>query len=140
MFLERHLIMQEVILRPSGEWRPEGRGWTMVRVAEGIGYWLNSGSAREVKPGDGFTTTGGSSLLLRASQLGTLKLEFFFVQPQFLNGLITITEGHQLEQAVKNPAAHVIPFEAGDAVGQKFSRLAAQPRRECLSVRSALLQ
>jgi hemolysin activation/secretion protein/AraC-like DNA-binding protein len=140
MPVERHLILNEVTLRPSGEWVPEGRGWTMVRVAEGFGYWLQGGGARELKPGDGFTVAGGSNLLLRASQLGQLKLDFFCVQPQFLNGLITIAEGHQLEQAEKNSSAHTIPFNANDPVGQKFSRLVAQPQRESLATRSALLQ
>jgi AraC-like DNA-binding protein len=140
MPLERHLILQEVILRPSGEWKPEGRAWTMVRVVEGIGYGLQSGGARELKSGDGFTVCGGSPLLLRASQLGTLKLEYFSVQPQLLNGLITITEGHQLEQALKRPEAQILPFNAVDVVGQKFSRMAAQPQRDCLSHRSGLLQ
>ncbi len=140
MTVERHLILQEVTLRPSGEWSPEGRGWTVVRVTDGFGYWLQGGGARELKVGDGFTVAGHSSLLLRASQLGTLKLEFFCVQPQLLNGLITITEGHQLEQAMKSSAAQVIPFTADEAMGKKFARLVAQPQRENLSVRASLLQ
>jgi len=140
MARERHLILQEVILHPSGEWTPPAPGWIVVRVADGIGYWLQGGGARELKAGDGFVTTEISHLVLRASQLGPMKLEFFCVQPQFLNGLITVTEGHQLEQAEKNTAARAIAFAAEDPVGQKFSRLVAQPQRENLTMRSALLQ
>lgn len=140
MALERHLILQELTLRPSGEWTPPAQGWTMARVAEGVGYWLQGGGAREFKPGDGFAASGASQLVLRASQLGPLKLEFFCVQPQILNGLITVTEGHQLEQAGKSAAEHTITFAAADPVGQKFSRLVIQPQRENLTTRSALLQ
>ena len=140
MARERHLILQEVILHPSGEWTPPAPGWIVVRVADGIGYWLQGGGARELKAGDGFVATEISHLVLRASQLGPMKLEFFCVQPQFLNGLITVTEGHQLEQAEKNTAARAIAFAAEDPVGQKFSRLVAQPQRENLTMRSALLQ
>ena len=140
MALERHLILQEVTLRPSGEWSPPAPGWVVVRVADGIGYWLQGGGARELNPGDGFVATEISNLVLRASQLGFLKLEFFCVQPQFLNGLITVTEGHQLEQAGKNAAARAIAFSSADTVGQKFSSLVAQPQRENLTMRSALLQ
>jgi hemolysin activation/secretion protein/AraC-like DNA-binding protein len=140
MAIERHLILQEITLRPSGEWSPPAPGWTVVRVAEGIGYWLQGGGARELQAGDGFAATDTSLLVLRASQLGPLKLEFFCVQPQFLNGLITVAEGHQLELAGKNIAAHAIFFNATDPVGQKFSRLVIQPQRENLTMRSALLQ
>ena len=140
MAMERHLILQEVTLRPSGEWSPPAPGWTVVRVADGFGYWLQGGGARELKAGDGFVATETSQLVLRASQLGNLKLQFFCVQPQFLNGLITVAEGHQLEQAGKNTAVRAIAFGADDATGLKFSRLAASPARENLTMRSALLQ
>jgi len=140
MAIERHLILQEITLHPSGEWSPDAPGWTVVRVAEGMGYWLQGGGARELKAGDGFAATEISHLVLRASQLGPLKLEFFCVQPQFLNGLITVAEGHQLEQAGKSVTAHAIFFETADPVGQKFSRLAGLPQRESLTMRSALLQ
>ena len=140
MAIERHLILQQTMLRPSGEWSPAAAGWTVVRVTEGMGYWLQGGGARELKPGDGFVATESSHLVLRASQLGPLKLEFFCVQPEFLNGLITVTEGHQLELAGKNLAAHAIFFTGMDSVGQKFSRLVVQPGRENLAMRSALLQ
>ena len=125
---------------PSGEWSPDAPGWTVVRVADGFGYWLQGGGAKELKAGDGFVVAAGTPLVLRASQLGPLKLEFFCVQPQFLNGLITVTEGHQLNQAGKLASARAIAFAAGDAVGQKFTRLVAQPHRENLTMRSALLQ
>ena len=135
MAIERHLILQEITLRPSGEWSPAVPGWTVVRVAEGMGYWLQGGGARELQAGDGFVATAASHLVLRASQLGPLKLEFFCVQPEFLNGLITVAEGHQLELAGKNLSAHAIFFAATEAVGQKFSRLVVQPGRENLTMR-----
>jgi AraC-like DNA-binding protein len=140
MSIERHLIIHELTLQPSGEWSPPAPGWTVVRVAEGLGYWLLDGGAQELKDGDGFVTTEISHLLLRASQLGPLKLQYFCVQPEFLNGLITVREGHRLEQAEKSPSARVIGFKAADPIGRKFSRLVAQPSRENLTMRSALLQ
>jgi len=140
MAIERHLILQTVTLHPSGEWTPSASGWTVVRVAEGFGYWLQGGSACELKDGDGFVTMETAPLVLRASQLGPLKLEFFSVYPQFLNGLITVAEGHQLMRVGKTTSAHVIHFKGTDPVGQKFSRLVGQPQRENLTMRSALLQ
>jgi hemolysin activation/secretion protein/AraC-like DNA-binding protein len=140
MAIERHLILQTVTLHPSGEWTPPTSGWTVVRVADGYGYWLQGGSACELKTGDGFVVMEAAPLVLRASQLGPLKLELFSVYPQFLNGLITVAEGHQLMRAGKATSAQVIHFKSTDPVGQKFSRLIAQPQRENLTMRSALLQ
>jgi hemolysin activation/secretion protein/AraC-like DNA-binding protein len=140
MAVERHLILQEIILLPSGEWSPPAPGWVVVRVAEGMGYWLQGGGGRELKTGDGFVIAQGASLVLRASQLGNLKLQYFHVQPQYLNGLLTVAEGHQLATAGKQAAASVISFDANDTTGQKFSRLVAQPHHENLTMRSALLQ
>ena len=137
---ERHLVLQEITLRPSGEWNSPEAGWTVVRVADGMGYWMQPGGARELKVGDGFVVAETSHLVLRASQLGSLKLEYYCVHPQFLNGLITVTEGHQLELVGKKIAAPVIGFDAADLIGKKFSHLAIQSQRESLTMRSALLQ
>ena len=74
MAIERHLILQELTLVPSGEWKPSERGWVVARVAEGIGYWLAGGSARELNLGDGFIAGVNANTIVRASQLGPLKL------------------------------------------------------------------
>ena len=138
--VERHLIIQELALRPSGEWKPEPRGWTVVRVAEGAGYSLQGAGAREMNTGDAAVIGPTSNLVLRASQLGILKLEFFLVLPQYLNGLLTVTEWGQLEDVSRESAPRVLHFPASDPAAQKFTRLAAQKKRDCLSSRSAMLQ
>ena len=140
MTVERHLILQEMSLRPSGEWTPGG-GWTVVRVAEGAGYCLQPGTtARELNLGDMVIAGANTAAVFRASQLGVLRLEFFLVLPQYLNGLLTVTEWRQLEDTSSQIATRVLYFAAGDPVAQKFTRLAAQSQRDGLAARSALLQ
>jgi hemolysin activation/secretion protein/AraC-like DNA-binding protein len=140
MAVERHLILQELTLRPSGEWTPPARGWLVARVAEGGGYWLHDGTARELNAGDGFVAAGNVRFVLRASQLGTLKIQFFTVQPQFLNGVLTVAECRQLEAVPGGAAARVSIFTAAEPLAQKFARLADLPRADSLSLRCALLQ
>ena len=140
MVSERQLILQEIVLHPSSEWTPPPACWTVARIAEGVGYWLHRSTAREFQAGDGFVVADGSSFILRASQLGPLKLELFFVQPQLLAGVLTVTEGHQLAQTAKDASTRLIAFVATDSLGQKFAHLVKQARRESLPVRSALLQ
>jgi hemolysin activation/secretion protein len=139
MTVERHLILQELSLRPSGEWTPGG-GWTVVRVVEGAGYCLQAGAAREMNPGDMVIAGSHATAIFRASQLGILKLEFFIVLPQYLNGLLTVTEWQQLEDASSQVATRLLFFPANDHTAQKFTRIAAQSQRDCLSARSGLLQ
>ena len=172
MLVERHLILQEMILRSAGEWAPGGQGWTIARVAEGSGYWMQGGNARgtynrglgaaqtgveaqsprgqraeaftcrALNMGDGLVLVPqcGSGGRLRASQLGPLKLQFFTVQPQFLNGLLTVAECHQLEIVPSHSASHVLHFTANEPIGQKFAHIANQTRSDGLTMRCALLQ
>jgi AraC-like DNA-binding protein len=107
----------------------------------------SGGNARALNTGDGLVLAphgGGPAApkqveggLLRASQLGPLKLQYFTVQPQFLNGLLTVSEWHQLEAAAEGA---VLNFTAMEPVGQKFAHIANQTHSEGLTVRCALLQ
>jgi hemolysin activation/secretion protein/AraC-like DNA-binding protein len=141
MTVERHLLLQSLTLRPSGEWTPDKAGWTVVRVAEGAGYFLQSGSeASQLNTSDAVITSPNTGTIVRASQLGELKLEFFLVLPQYLNGLLTVAECQQLEQISSQAQPRVLQFAASEPTAQKFMRLAAQPQPDSLSARSALLQ
>ncbi len=140
MTVERHLMLQELTLRPSGEWTPQLRGWLVARVAEGVGYWMHNGNARELNVGDGFVVASNSSALLRSSQLGPLKLQFFTVQPQYLNGILTVVEWHQLEAVPGRLSHHVSVFTATEPAGQKFTRVVELPGGNGLILRCALLQ
>ena len=140
-------------MRPSGEWTPGGRSWTIARVAEGSGYWMpvlrsstaeggQGGNTRALEAGDGLMLASNAEGRLRASQLGLLKLDWFTVQPQFLNGLLTVAEWHQLEIGPGRSAPHgeVLHFKAGEPTGQKFAHIANQTRSAGLTMRCALLQ
>jgi hemolysin activation/secretion protein/AraC-like DNA-binding protein len=141
MTVERHLILQELTLPPSVEWLPRSHGWLMARVIEGTGYWMQHGAdTRALNAGDGLIAPRNTNGSLRASQLGPLKLQFFTIQPQYLNGLLTVSEWHQFEVAPNNSPPQVSIFTATEPVGQKFMRLADQSHNEGLSMRCALLQ
>jgi hypothetical protein len=140
MTVQRHLILHELTLRPSGEWTPQHRGWIVARVAEGVGYWQHDGNVCELNAGDGFILGSEVNVLLRSSQLALLKLQYFTVQPQYLAGLLTVAEWHQLELTANGAVSHVSLFKAGEIIGQKFARLAAQTHGDSLFMRCALLQ
>jgi AraC-like DNA-binding protein len=141
MTAERHLILQELTLQPSVERLPCFEGWLMARVSEGFGYWLqHDTSARQLTVGDGFVVTGNANGVVRASQLGTLKLQFFTVQPRHLTGVFTVAEWHQFEIAPGNSSLPVLFFKATEPVGQKFTRIVGLLHTDRLPLRCGLLQ
>jgi AraC-like DNA-binding protein len=140
MSLESHLILRQTTLPPAGEWTPLASGWIVARIAEGAGYWFQDGQIGEFKAGDGFVSAGNARLVIRASQLGPLKFDFFSVQPQLLNGVLTVTEGCQLARASRDSTARLMVFVAAEPLGQEFTRLVTRFPRASLPARSALLQ
>ena len=113
----------------------------MCRVVEGAGYWLQRGAtSRQLAVGDGVVVSHNPDGSFRASQLGPLKLQFFTIHPQHLNGLLTVAEWHQFEIAPEKSSSHISTFTAAEPVGQKFTRIAAQLQNDKLPMRCALLQ
>ncbi len=141
MLTERHLVLQELLLQPSAEWIPRCKGWLVARLAEGVGYWLSHNAPTlELNAGDGFITVDNTEGLIRVSQLGSLKLQFFTVQPQHLSGLLTATELRLLQNNPAQILSTTSFFKLTELLGQKFSRLANLGNGETLAMRCALLQ
>ncbi len=112
----------------------------MLHVAEGTAYWLQQGAGhRQLNAGDGMIVIRNANGVIRASQLDSLKVQLFTIQPQYLNGLLTVAEWQQLEVASDTPLPPVSFFRADEPIGQKFMRLADQTNNDRLPVRCALL-
>ena len=139
MLVDCPLILREVTLTPSGEWSPSSEGWNVVHIVEGASYCFYKGQASEMNAGDGFIASDNAKVLVRASQLGSVQLQFFQVQPRLINGLLTIAESHQLS-STQVRAPYVTFFKMADPIGQKFARLSKQSRMERLDNRCSLLQ
>lgn len=138
---ERHLILQAKELPPSGEWSPMGPGWLCLRVAEGQGYWLQSGvPVRSLTGGDVILAGGGANGTLRASQLGPIGIHSFTVQPRLLAGVLTVAEGHLFEADPNVSSPPVLFFAATEKVGEKFALLVGRPAEDQLTGRCACLE
>lgn len=132
-------MLQDLSLQPGGEWTPDG-DWAVVRVIAGAGYCLQHGAVREFNAGDMIIAGPHAAAVFRASQLGVLRVEFYLVLPQFLNGLLTFTESRQLEDSSGQAATGLLYFAASDATAQKFTRIAALPQPGGLLARASLFQ
>lgn len=141
MQIERHLTLQELSLQPSTEWVPRCNGWLAARLAEGVGYWLgHHASTVELNVGDGFITFDNTDGLIRVSQLGVLKLQYFTVLPQHLVGLLTAAELRLLQNGPGHIFAATTFFKSSELLGQKFARLAKLDHGGALPMRCAWLQ
>jgi hemolysin activation/secretion protein/AraC-like DNA-binding protein len=109
-------------------------------VAEGAGYWLQENAARELNPGDCFAVAFNGRGLLRASQVGPLKLQYYGVDPRSIADLLTVTEGQQLDAALSSPSSSVLTYPASDGIAQEFARVTDQTRACSLLQRCRLLQ
>ena len=112
----------------------------VAKIAAGLGYWLQGGTASEFNVGDGFVGFNEAGIVIRASQLSPLKIDFYLVQPELLNGLLTVAEANHLKQMTKSSAGQLVVFKAEDPLGQKSSRLFHHSQPESLSTRAMLVQ
>jgi hemolysin activation/secretion protein/AraC-like DNA-binding protein len=114
-------------------------GWLMARVAEGVGYWLHQGSVRELSTGD-VVLAARSNGIVRASELGPMRIQFFSVQPRLLDGVLSVADWQQLEPPSRRGSSQAFVWSAQDAVAQRFSELVGQPPPATgLSLRCRLL-
>lgn len=138
---QSHLALDDVDLPPSSEWEAPRTCWCFVRVAEGQGYWLDVGEAREVNTGDVLVLPPSCSGLFRSSQLSAVRLAYFRFCPELMSGLPTMAERHYFDKLAgkEGRAPRLLP--ASHQVAKQFSELCGESRaRNVLLVRCEMLQ
>src|SRR5262245_39542878 len=89
---EPHLTILDLQIAAGGEWVPRLRGWSVIQVHTGTGYWLHPEGNLELLPGSVLILAEGVGGNIRASQLSPAILRYFRVEPERLTGLMTLTE------------------------------------------------
>ncbi|HEX3800385.1 MAG TPA: helix-turn-helix transcriptional regulator [Verrucomicrobiae bacterium] len=138
---EPHLIVNELRLPKSSEWRPQLHGWAFIRIRSGISYWQQTQCVRELEPDSVLVLTGTTHGALRASQLNDVEIDYFCLDPEKLAGLLTLGE----QQALMKAAAAGRPLSVrvlppADTIAQRFKNLCANHATGGLSLRLQLLQ
>ena len=137
--VEHQLTIQNTTLAPTVEWSPHGDGWIMVRVERGLGYCVQKKGACELNCGDGFISPGNSDAVIRASQLDFLQLQYFWIQAEFMKGLMTVNEWLRLGILQRNSSCLCF-FKSTDLTGKKFASIAQHLGNDSLPFRCSLLQ
>ena len=108
----------------TGEWKAQADGWYMLHLASGNGYfWQRSGAIQEVAEGSVLVISGRSGGSFRASRLNAVTVNYFYVDPAKLGGLLTLAEQTALDKAaLSRPAAERI-FSANHPCCQRLREL-----------------
>jgi AraC-like DNA-binding protein len=104
-----HLTLCERRLKPGAEWTVQLPGWVFVRVNHGAGSLLLPEPSRLLAEAEVVSAGHSSRFVIRASMLGDLQLEYFYVVPELLTGIVSLLESHQLQQASQTSRADVFP-------------------------------
>jgi len=137
---EPHLVLKQISLLPGSELKLQGRGWCLLYVSSGIGYWLHPRAPYELLPGSVLVALERAPGTIRASQVSALSLQFFRIEPDRLTGLITWGEQKLLERlAAREPFATRV-FAEATCTAARFRSLCEQNHSGTLPTRVAMLQ
>ena len=126
MKYQSHLALDELDLPPSTEWEAPSQCWCFVRVAQGQGYWLGQGEAREINAGDVMAIPPVRQGLFRASQLSVVRLFHFRFCPDLMSGLLTMTERQHFDRMAANGSQPIRLLPTSHPIAKQFADLCAQ--------------
>ena len=81
-----------MLLGAGSEWTPPQGCWFFGGVTEGFGYYFGAGRADELAPGVVIAGTPVATAILRSSQLGPLRFQWFVLDINRLYGVLTLSE------------------------------------------------
>jgi AraC-like DNA-binding protein len=119
----RYPNLEQICLAAAAEWRVSPMTWCIVQVSEGVIYCFNREQPCELAVGEVVIVDPGTSVMFRASQLGSAKLHYFYFNPDLLNQLLTSSERHDFVALAEKPKTglrYIRPLEAG---AKEFARI-----------------
>jgi AraC-like DNA-binding protein len=135
-----HLMISEVTVPPAEEWTPQFPGWTLVLLSSGSGYWMNSKGVLELTTGVVLVLSPQSKGSIRASQIGRIMMQQFYLAPERLTGLLSLVEQNCLLHAAEQQQFSVRFFPPTDSVSSKFQQLTQGKPANHFAQRLALIQ
>ena len=125
MKIHRDLLLDEIILPPTGEWRSPGPAWYFLRVAQGTAYWLSRAANKELTTGELVVASPSSEGVIRASQLGLVQIHCFQFSPELLGGFFTLSERQHIEALASRSQQAAQFLLASHPTARRFAALVA---------------
>ncbi|MCX8154840.1 MAG: helix-turn-helix transcriptional regulator [Verrucomicrobiae bacterium] len=104
MAAKGHLLLHQAVVAPADEWNHPPAPWVVLRLEQGLAYWISPAAPLELAQGDALVVSNRTPGVLRASQINEVTVVYYTVNPDLLGGLLTLAERH-LIQARQNQAA-----------------------------------
>jgi len=136
---EPHLVINHITLPPASEWAPQIRGWAWILPLKGICYWQQPAETKELLAGSVLVVGGAFPGVIRSSRLGETLLAYFFVEPENLAGLLSLTEQARLQRAAARKPAPVRLLGPEDPVAGRYKALCQTTASDAL-LRLQLIQ
>ena len=136
-----HLAIRELSLAPGAEWTPPACGWSVLHVNSGVGYWMQGRMNFELVAGAAAVVSERPGGVLRSSQVNSMALNFYTVQPERLAGMLTLGEQQALAEAARKEQFGFRAFASAAPVAEGFRRaLEEHSGLSDLSLRVQLLE
>src|SRR5260221_2879348 len=90
MKLDRNLFLSEEVLPASNEWTDTSPSWCLVRLSQGVAYWLTASAGRELKKSELLVVGPSAKGCFRANQLGPVQFYYFYFFPEAFRGFCTL--------------------------------------------------
>jgi AraC-like DNA-binding protein len=134
-----HLVMDEITLPPGGEWAPRLRGWSIVQVQKGMGYWSQPKMTRELFTDSVLVLTAEVNGEFRSSRLGETVLSYFCIEPERLTGLLSLDELACLNKAISQKQIPIRILPPHDPVAGRFKTIRQNHKGNNLASRLQLV-
>ncbi|NBR84079.1 MAG: helix-turn-helix domain-containing protein [Proteobacteria bacterium] len=133
------LTLLTIPLPLGTEWSPDQPGLGFCRASGG--YLLGKNLGRELTVGSVVEFANQGGVRFRASQLQTAELQYFYVRPELLGGLLTMAEQGLLTQITNRLVAAPRVLEATHPLAAEFAEVCrvTKPANELVR-RAALLR
>lgn len=140
MSFRETLYLHQITVAPGAEWPLASGAWRLQQVTNGIGYCISGQLRHALSAGETMLVSPKSSGVIRSSQLGELRLCYFDVATELLEGVLTAGIRHILDDPTTHGRYSLTIFPAQSDIAQAFERLAANhAERAILAIRCELL-
>lgn len=115
--------IEELRLLPGEEWTETAARWCFLRVTRGAAYWLGAPRQHVLAEGELVVIPPSAPGVVRASQIGEVRLQGLGFAPEMLRGLLTAGERRLFEHGEVPWEVQFLP--STHPVTQRFAALAA---------------
>lgn len=132
------MFIHQSELAPGSEWQDATPAWKIVLIRKGFLYWMARAETRELQPGEVLIIGPAVKGILRASQINSASLHYFYFHSEHLVGLMSLAERLALEAYTQTAQTRIIA--ATDPVAQEFAQIVAdQEKRQSFFYRCRVL-